>query len=122
MRSNLGDLTFNAELFGSQFALDSQALAEGNDSRCKAALTLAGTASFAMVCIRSKLGVARNIIWAVSRWKATCMTRIAAQATFTAAFRSRPTWKSSPGARSLAACRATPSVLDCARKFHHCSL
>jgi hypothetical protein len=30
--------------------------------------------------------------------------------------------KSSPGARSLAACRATPSVLDCARKFHHCSL
>jgi hypothetical protein len=99
---NFGDLTFNAELFGSPVRAGISALAKATISRCKAALTLAATAWCATACIARNWAWARSIIWAVSRSKATCMTRIAARATFTAASRSRPTWKSLPGARSLA--------------------
>jgi hypothetical protein len=117
-----GDLTFNAELFGSPVRAGISGIGEGNDLTLQSGNYIGRNGVVRYGLYRSKLGVGAQYNLGRFSLEGNLYDPNRSSGNIYGGFRSRPTWKFLSGARSSEACIATPSVLDCARKFHHCSL
>jgi ABC-type transporter Mla subunit MlaD len=86
---NFGDLTFNAELFGSPVRAGISGIGEGNDLTLQSGNYIGRNGVVRYGLYRSKLGVGAQYNLGRFRSKATCTTPIGVPATSTAEFRLR---------------------------------